>query len=54
MSLYILGLVLMIVGLYLSAHERRDTYRDTWALILLICGFLLIVVRLVSSIWRLL
>lgn len=52
MSLYIIGCVLIIVGLYLSANQNRDQLRDTWALILLICGLLMIVVRLVSSIWR--
>lgn len=54
MSLYILGCVLIIVGLYLSAHQNRDQLRDTWAVILIIVGLLLIAVRILVNLWRML
>lgn len=46
MSLYIVGCVLIIVGLYLSAHQNRDQLRDIWAAIFIVCGLLMIVVRI--------
>jgi len=52
MSLYILGCVLLIVGLSLSLHERRDVYRDTWAFLLMVCGLLFILIRAIVDLWR--
>lgn len=54
MGLYILGFVLIFVGLWLSIHHHRDAYRDTWAVLLLVSGVVLIVVRILVDLWRLL
>jgi hypothetical protein len=53
MSLYILGCVLIAVGLYLSAHQNRDQLRDIWAAIFIVIGLLLIAARVIVNIWRL-
>lgn len=52
MSLFILGFVLIFVGLWLSIHQHRDAYRDTWAVLLMVSGVVLIVVRIIIHLWR--
>lgn len=54
MWLYIIGLVLLFAGWLLSMHERRDVYRDTWAVLLLVAGVVCIVLRILIGLWRLL
>lgn len=53
MSLYMLGCLLLVVGLSLSLCRRRDAYRDTWAALLLVCGASFIVIRVIVDFWSL-
>lgn len=52
MILYIIGYVLLFIGIFLSAHRQRNELRDTWALILIGAGLLLILVRIAILVWR--
>jgi hypothetical protein len=52
MSLYILSFVLMVLGVVLTSHQQRDSYRDTWGYLLLGVGFLMGLVRFIVDTWR--
>jgi hypothetical protein len=53
MSLYILSFTLLVLGLLLSCHRVRDVYRDTWAFVLMICGFIVLAVKVAVDLWSL-
>lgn len=51
MGLYVTGLVIYMAGLFIGSDEQASSYKKTWALILIICGALFIVIRFLCDAW---
>lgn len=52
MSLYILGAILIIAGIFLAGGNKNTAYKDMWADLLIVVGVLFIVGEMLITIWR--